>query len=36
MLDIMFELPERAEGKTYTITESVVKGEERLFEPSAA
>ena len=36
MLDIMFELPEREPGKTYTITEKVVRGDEPLFKPSAA
>jgi ATP-dependent Clp protease ATP-binding subunit ClpX len=36
MLDIMFELPEREAGKTYTITEKVVRGDEPLFKPSAA
>ena len=33
MLDIMFELPERQPGRTYTITEKIVTGEEKLFEP---
>lgn len=36
MLDIMFELPEREAGRTYTITDGVVRGEETLFSPSAA
>ncbi|GAC1472493.1 MAG: ATP-dependent Clp protease ATP-binding subunit ClpX [Isosphaeraceae bacterium] len=36
MLDIMFELPEREAGKTYTITDKVVRGEEPLFSPNAA
>ena len=36
MLDIMFELPEREPGRTYTITEKVVKGEEPLFQSTAA
>jgi ATP-dependent Clp protease ATP-binding subunit ClpX len=36
MLDIMFELPEREAGNTYTITDKVVLGEEALFSPSAA
>ncbi|MBV8487391.1 MAG: ATP-dependent Clp protease ATP-binding subunit ClpX [Planctomycetaceae bacterium] len=31
MLDIMFELPERQPGETYTVTEEVVKGETPLF-----
>jgi ATP-dependent Clp protease ATP-binding subunit ClpX len=35
MLDIMFELPEREPGRTYTISEKVVKGEEPLFQPAA-
>jgi ATP-dependent Clp protease ATP-binding subunit ClpX len=35
MLDIMFELPERQPGQTYTITEQVVRGEEPLFGPTA-
>jgi ATP-dependent Clp protease ATP-binding subunit ClpX len=36
MLDFMYELPERAEGQTYTVTERVVRGEESLFGPVAA
>jgi ATP-dependent Clp protease ATP-binding subunit ClpX len=36
MLDIMFELPEREPGRTYTINDKVVRGEEKLFNPSAA
>jgi ATP-dependent Clp protease ATP-binding subunit ClpX len=36
MLDIMYDLPEREPGKTYTITERVVRGEEPLFSPNAA
>jgi ATP-dependent Clp protease ATP-binding subunit ClpX len=36
MLDIMYELPERAPGETYTITERVVRGEEPLFHQGAA
>jgi ATP-dependent Clp protease ATP-binding subunit ClpX len=36
MLDIMYELPEREEGQTYTVTERVVRGEESLFNPAAA
>jgi ATP-dependent Clp protease ATP-binding subunit ClpX len=35
MLDIMFELPERAPGRTYTINERVVRGEESLFGPES-
>ena len=30
MLDIMFDLPERQPGQTYTITEGVVQGKESL------
>jgi ATP-dependent Clp protease ATP-binding subunit ClpX len=36
MLDIMYELPERQSGETYTITEDVVRGEKPLFDPEAA
>jgi ATP-dependent Clp protease ATP-binding subunit ClpX len=36
MLDIMYELPDRPEGQTYTVTERVVRGEEPLFSPLAA
>jgi ATP-dependent Clp protease ATP-binding subunit ClpX len=36
MLDIMFDLPEREPGKTYTITEQIVRGEASLFSPTAA
>jgi ATP-dependent Clp protease ATP-binding subunit ClpX len=36
MLDIMFELPEREPGRTYTISDRVVRGEEALFSPNAA
>ena len=36
MLDIMFELPEREAGQTYTITDKVVRGEESLFTTTAA
>jgi ATP-dependent Clp protease ATP-binding subunit ClpX len=36
MLDIMYELPERAPGQTYVITEEVVRGEEPLFQPTPA
>ncbi len=35
MLDIMFELPERERGQTYTITDAIVRGEQALF-PSVA
>jgi ATP-dependent Clp protease ATP-binding subunit ClpX len=36
MLEIMYELPDRQPGQTYTITEQVVRGEEHLFGPTAA
>jgi ATP-dependent Clp protease ATP-binding subunit ClpX len=36
MLDIMYELPEREPGRTYTINDRVVRGEEALFSPNAA
>ena len=36
MIDIMYELPEREPGKTYTITDKVVRGEESLFNTTAA
>jgi ATP-dependent Clp protease ATP-binding subunit ClpX len=36
MLDIMYDLPEREPGQTYTITEEVVKGQTSLFGTSAA
>ncbi|MGA7496010.1 MAG: ATP-dependent Clp protease ATP-binding subunit ClpX [Isosphaeraceae bacterium] len=36
MLDIMYDLPERQPGQTYTITEQVVRGETPLFGPEAA
>ena len=36
LLEIMFELPEREPGKSYTITDKIVRGEESLFQPSAA
>ena len=36
MLDVMYELPEREAGHTYTITDRVVRGEEPFFNPSAA
>src|SRR5205823_12518093 len=36
MLDIMYELPEREPGRSYTITDQVVRGEAPLFSPSAA
>ena len=32
MLDIMYELPERSAGQTYTITEEIVRGEKPLFD----
>ena len=35
MLEIMYELPEREPGQTYTITDKIVRKEERLFEPAA-
>jgi ATP-dependent Clp protease ATP-binding subunit ClpX len=33
MLDIMYDLPERQPGQTYTISEPVVRGEKSLFGP---
>ncbi len=36
MLDIMYELPERQPGQTYTITEQVVRSEASLFGPDGA
>jgi ATP-dependent Clp protease ATP-binding subunit ClpX len=36
MLEIMFELPDRPTGQTYTITDRVVRGEESLFGQDAA
>ncbi len=36
MLDIMYELPEQAEGSTYTIDEKVVTGKKQLFPMPAA
>jgi ATP-dependent Clp protease ATP-binding subunit ClpX len=33
MLDIMYDLPERQPGQTYTISEPVVRGETPLFGP---
>jgi ATP-dependent Clp protease ATP-binding subunit ClpX len=36
MLDIMYDLPERQPGQTYTITEEVVRGEKALFGPEGA
>jgi len=36
MLDIMYELAEREPGRTYTITDKVVRGEESLFGNHAA
>ncbi|WP_165074089.1 ATP-dependent Clp protease ATP-binding subunit ClpX [Paludisphaera rhizosphaerae] len=35
MLEIMYELPEREPGQTYTITDKIVRKEARLFEPAA-
>ncbi|MDG3006656.1 ATP-dependent Clp protease ATP-binding subunit ClpX [Paludisphaera mucosa] len=35
MLEVMYELPEREAGQTYTITDAIVRKEERLFEPSS-
>ncbi len=32
MLDIMYELPEQAEGTSYTIDESIVTGKQQLFQ----
>ena len=31
MLDIMYDLPEREPGQTYTISEPIVRGEKSLF-----
>ena len=36
MLEIMYELPDRQAGETYTVTEQVVRGEQSLFGPAAA
>jgi ATP-dependent Clp protease ATP-binding subunit ClpX len=36
MLDIMFNLPDRPPGQSYSITERVVRGEESLFGQDAA
>ncbi len=36
MLDIMYELPERPEGHTYTIDERVVRGEASVLDQAAA
>ena len=36
MLDIMYDLPERPPGQTYTISERVVRGETSLFGPEGA
>ena len=36
MLDIMYDLPERQPGQTYTITEPVVRGETSFFGPEGA
>jgi ATP-dependent Clp protease ATP-binding subunit ClpX len=35
MLDIMYDLPEREPGRTYAISEEIVRGERPLFEPAA-
>jgi hypothetical protein len=34
MLNIMYDLPEREPGQTYTISEPVVRGEKSLFGPA--
>lgn len=36
MLDIMFELPDRSPGQSYTINDKIVRGEESLFSQGAA
>jgi ATP-dependent Clp protease ATP-binding subunit ClpX len=36
MLDIMYELPDHQPGRTYTITERIVRGEEPLFNQKSA
>jgi ATP-dependent Clp protease ATP-binding subunit ClpX len=36
MLEIMYDLPELEAGRTYTITEQVVRGEALLFGTPAA
>jgi len=36
MLEIMYELPEREPGQSYTITERIVRKEESLFEAKAS
>ena len=36
MLDIMFELPDRAPGQKYVLTDKVVRGEESLFAHEVA
>jgi ATP-dependent Clp protease ATP-binding subunit ClpX len=36
MLDIMYELPERPSGQSYTISDAVVRGEKALFGPGQA
>jgi ATP-dependent Clp protease ATP-binding subunit ClpX len=36
MLEIMYELPDRQPGETYSVTEQVVRGEQSLFGPAAA
>jgi ATP-dependent Clp protease ATP-binding subunit ClpX len=35
MLDMMFDLPERPPGQTYTITDKIVRGEEPLFSSAS-
>ena len=35
MLEIMYDLPEREPGQSYTVTEAVVRKEESLFQPAA-
>ncbi|WP_076350571.1 ATP-dependent Clp protease ATP-binding subunit ClpX [Paludisphaera borealis] len=35
MLEIMYDLPDREPGQTYTVTEAVVRKEESLFQPIA-
>ena len=36
MLDIMYDLPEHPEGRTYLITDRVVRGEESVVTQAAA
>ncbi len=35
MLEIMYDLPDRQPGQTYTLTDEVVKGESSLFDHAA-